>query len=169
MNYITFNQDFSQIGVSGKHGFRLYTTEPFAKTYQNNEGDIGILEMLFSTSMVALVPAPRLLRVMNTKRGTTIVDLTFPSRIDAIRINRKRLIVVLAGALYIYDIGNMKLIHQVDTPPNPLGESMDFASELGEAVKEVLLDKLFFFKTPSQRYTKHNNAPGRRLQLNPSH
>jgi autophagy-related protein 18 len=121
MNYITFNQDFSQIGVAGKAGFRIYTTEPFSKAYQNNEGDVGILEMLFSTTLVALVLSPRFLRIMNTKRGTTICDLTFPSRINAIRINRKRMIVVLEGAIYIYDIGNMKLLHQIDTPPNPLG------------------------------------------------
>ena len=121
MNYITFNQDFSQIGVAGKSGFRIYTTEPFSKTYQNSEGDVGILEMLFSTTLVALVLSPRFLRIMNTKRGTTICDLTFPSRINAIRINRKRMIVVLEGAIYIYDIGNMKLLHQIDTPPNPFG------------------------------------------------
>ncbi|QDS73401.1 hypothetical protein FKW77_007818 [Venturia effusa] len=119
MNYITFNQDFSQIGVAAKHGFRVYSTEPFSKKYQNNEGDVGMVEMLFSTTLVALVLSPRFLRIMNTQRGTTICDLTFPSKINAMRMNRKRMVVVLENAIYIYDIGNMKLLHQIDTPPNP--------------------------------------------------
>ncbi|KAE9966597.1 hypothetical protein EG327_011780 [Venturia inaequalis] len=119
MNYITFNQDFSQVGVAARSGFRLYSTEPFSKRYQNNEGDVGMLEMLFSTTLVALVLSPRFLRIMNTQRGTTICDLTFPSKINAMRMNRKRMVVVLEGAIYIYDIGNMKLLHQIDTPPNP--------------------------------------------------
>ncbi|TLD37975.1 autophagy-related protein 18 [Venturia nashicola] len=119
MNYITFNQDFSQVGVAARSGFRVYNTEPFSKKYQNNEGDVGMLEMLFSTTLVALVLSPRFLRIMNTQRGTTICDLTFPSKINAMRMNRKRMIVVLEGAVYIYDIGNMKLLHQIDTPPNP--------------------------------------------------
>ncbi len=51
------------------NGFRLYTTEPFAKYYENEEGDVSIMEMLFSTSLVALVLSPRLLRILNTKVG----------------------------------------------------------------------------------------------------
>jgi autophagy-related protein 18 len=48
-------------------GFKLYTTEPFAKYYENDESDVSIMEMLFSTSLVALVLSPRLLRILNTK------------------------------------------------------------------------------------------------------
>jgi autophagy-related protein 18 len=58
------------IATSG--GFRLYTTEPFSKYYENEEGDISIMEMLFSTSLVALVLSPRLLRILNTKVGASL-------------------------------------------------------------------------------------------------
>lgn len=34
-------------------------------------------------------------------------------------MNRKRLIVVLEEQLFIYDISNMKLLHTIDTIPNP--------------------------------------------------
>jgi autophagy-related protein 18 len=50
-------------------GFRLYTTEPFSKYYENEEGDVSLMEMLFSTSLVAVILAPRLLRILNTKAG----------------------------------------------------------------------------------------------------
>jgi autophagy-related protein 18 len=102
-------------------GFKLFTTEPFAKYYENEEGDVHILEMLFSTSLVALVLSPRLLRILNTKRQTTICELTFPMKILAVRMNRKRLAVVLEDSIYLYDISNMKLLYTIETSPNPNG------------------------------------------------
>lgn len=77
--------------------------------------------MLYSTPLVALVFSPRSLRVFNTRRKTTICELSFPSRIIAVKMNRKRLAVVLASQIYLYDISNMKPIHTIDTSPNPHG------------------------------------------------
>lgn len=67
MNFVTFNQDHSLLGVGTTKGFRLYNTDPFSKCFETQEGDIAILEMLFSTSLVALILSPRLLRIINTK------------------------------------------------------------------------------------------------------
>jgi hypothetical protein len=88
LNFVTFNQDNTVLGVGKPEygtgieetlslthslgtskGFRLYTTEPFSKSYENEEGDVAIMEMLFSTSLVALILSPRLLRILNTKVG----------------------------------------------------------------------------------------------------
>lgn len=89
MNFVTFNQDHSHLGVgtipiSHSHtplpiltalypgtteGFRIYTTDPFTKQSESKEGDVSSLEMLFSTSLVALTLSPRLLRIQNTKVG----------------------------------------------------------------------------------------------------
>ncbi|KAG1191416.1 hypothetical protein G6F36_002355 [Rhizopus arrhizus] len=96
------------------------------KCYSKQSGGIGIVEMLFCTSLVALVgggetPAfsPRQLQIINTKRQTTICELTFPTVILAVKMNRRRLIVVLEEQIYLYDISNMKLLHTIDTNPNP--------------------------------------------------
>ncbi|KAF9164366.1 autophagy protein [Actinomortierella ambigua] len=87
---------------------------------------IGIVEMLFCTSLVALVGAgdqpsfsPRRLQITNTKRQSTICELTFPTSILAVKLNRKRLIVILEDQIYVYDISNMKLLHTIETSPNP--------------------------------------------------
>lgn len=77
--------------------------------------------MLFSTSLVALVLSPRLLRILNTKRHTTICELTFPMKILTVKMNRKRLAIVLETSIYLYDISNMKLLYTIDTSPNPNG------------------------------------------------
>ncbi|KAF2423611.1 WD40 repeat-like protein [Tothia fuscella] len=119
MNYITFNQDYSSVAVASTKGFRTYSTEPFSETYRWNETPVAMVEVLFSTSLHALVLSPRLLRILNTKKGATICELTFPTKILAIQINRKRLVVVLDGSIYLYDISNMKLLHTIETPPNP--------------------------------------------------
>jgi autophagy-related protein 18 len=58
-----------------------------------------------------------------SKRETTIVELTFPMKILAVRMNRKRLAVVLEESIYIYDISNMKLLQTIETSPNPHGRS----------------------------------------------
>ncbi|KAF9431894.1 autophagy protein [Entomortierella beljakovae] len=80
--------------------------------------------MLFCTSLVAIVGAgdqssPRRLQIINTKRQSTICELTFPTTILSVKLNRKRLIVVLEDQIYVYDISNMKLLHTIETSPNP--------------------------------------------------
>ena len=79
------------------------------------------MEQLFSTSLVALILTPRLLRIVNTKKHSTICELTFHGMVVAVRMNRKRLVVMLEEIVFIYDISNMKLLHQQLTPLNPAG------------------------------------------------
>eukprot|EP00965_Chrysotila_dentata_P117561 3884443-Pleurochrysis_carterae.AAC.2 len=55
-----FSQDSSCLAVGTATGFQLYTCEPFALTATCNRGDDGgvrVLEMLFSSSLVAFVGA----------------------------------------------------------------------------------------------------------------
>ncbi|KAK1146059.1 autophagy protein [Aspergillus melleus] len=119
MNYVTFNQDYSYLAVATAKGFRIFTTEPFAKSYETKEGNIAIIEMLFSTSLVALILSPRRLQITNTKRQSTICELTFPTTVLAVKLNRKRLVIVLEDQIYLYDIQTMKLLYAIETSPNP--------------------------------------------------
>ena len=71
MNFVTFNQDFSCLAVGTRNGYRIYNCDPFGKVYEQKEGgDVSIIEMLFSTSLVALILSPRRLVITNTKVGT---------------------------------------------------------------------------------------------------
>ncbi|ORZ07808.1 WD40-repeat-containing domain protein [Absidia repens] len=124
--FLNFNQDFSCISVGTKRGYRIYNCDPFGKCYSKADGGTGIVEMLFCTSLVALVGAgeqptfsTRHLQIINTKRQSTICELTFPTSILAVKMNRRRLIVVLEEQIFVYDISNMKLLHTIDTNPNP--------------------------------------------------
>ncbi|KAI0403007.1 protein-vacuolar targeting protein Atg18 [Xylaria palmicola] len=119
LNFVTFNQDHSCLAVGTSKGFRIYHTDPFSKIFSSNENNISIIEMLFSTSLVALILSPRHLLIQNTKRGSVICELSFPSAVLAVRLNRKRLCVVLEDSIYLYDIANMSLLQRIDTSPNP--------------------------------------------------
>src|SRR3954462_6490748 len=103
LNFITFNQDHSCLAVGTSKGFRIYHTDPLAKIFNSDNGNVSIIEMLFSTSLVALIMSPRHLIIENTKRGSVICELTFPSAVLAVRLNRKRLAVVLEEEIYLYD------------------------------------------------------------------
>ncbi|KAL7624450.1 autophagy protein [Parahypoxylon ruwenzoriense] len=119
LNFITFNQDHSCLAVGTSRGFRIYHTDPFSKIFSSDDGNIAIVEMLFSTSLVALILSPRHLKIQNTKRASVICELTFPSAVLAVRLNRKRLSVVLEDEIYLYDIANMSLLTNIATSPNP--------------------------------------------------
>lgn len=124
---MSFNQDFSCFSIGTKQeGYKLFNVDAFGKIHSQSNGGYGIVEMLFCTSLVALVGlgdqpdlSPRRLQIVNTKRQSTICELTFPTSLLAVRLNRKRLIAVLEQQIYIYDISNMKLLHTIETSSNP--------------------------------------------------
>ncbi|KAJ7669573.1 hypothetical protein B0H17DRAFT_949264, partial [Mycena rosella] len=64
--------------------------------------------------------SPRQLQIVNTKRQSTICELLFSSPILAIKLNRKTLVVVLETKIYyVYDMSSMRLLHVLETVPNP--------------------------------------------------
>ncbi|KAG8906561.1 autophagy protein [Tulasnella sp. 403] len=126
MLFANFNQDFTCISVGTKKGYSITNCDPFGRVYTKNDGARGIVEMLFCTSLIALVGAadqpsssPRKLQIVNTKRQSMICELLFPSSILAVKLNRKTLVIVLETEIYIYDISNMKLLHVIETAKNP--------------------------------------------------
>ncbi|KAG7444264.1 WD40 repeat-like protein [Guyanagaster necrorhizus] len=126
MLFANFNQDFSCVSVGTRRGYSITNCEPFGRVYTMNDGARGIVEMLFCTSLIALVGAadqphssPRKLQIVNTKRQSMICELLFPSSILAVKLNRKTLVIVLETEIYIYDISNMRLLHVIETTANP--------------------------------------------------
>ncbi|KAG0699222.1 WD40 repeat-like protein [Suillus ampliporus] len=126
MLFANFNQDFSCVSVGTRKGYSITNCDPFGRVYTMNDGARGIVEMLFCTSLIALVGAadqpqssPRKLQIVNTKRQSMICELLFPSSILAVKLNRKTLVIVLEVEIYIYDISNMRLLHIIETTPNP--------------------------------------------------
>ena len=104
--------------------------------------------MLFCTSLVVQTgggahpsASPRRLQLTNTKvrpprpiktrhsnllslpfqRQVVICELNFQSTVLSVKLNRKRLVVLLEDKLHIFDISNMKSIYVTDIPTNKKG------------------------------------------------
>ncbi|KAJ7448383.1 hypothetical protein FB451DRAFT_1533057, partial [Mycena latifolia] len=149
MLFANFNQDYSCVSFGTRKGYSITNCDPFGRVYTQHDGARGIVEMLFCTSLIALVGAPsssssgsnshsssvshssatnsasgsgtspRKLQIVNTKRQSMICELLFPSSILAVKLNRKTLVIVLETEIYMYDISNMRLLHVTETVPNP--------------------------------------------------
>ncbi|KAL4858669.1 Gamma carbonic anhydrase 1 [Chlorella vulgaris] len=84
--------------------------------------------MLFCTSLVAFVGAgeqphltPRKLSLLNTHSNAIIQNLSFPSSVLGVHLNRKRLVAVLERRAFVYDLESLQLLGTLDTPANPRG------------------------------------------------
>ncbi|GAM17880.1 hypothetical protein SAMD00019534_010550, partial [Acytostelium subglobosum LB1] len=125
--FVNFNQDFTCVAVGTPEGFKIFNSEPYNLCFSQSSGGVGLIEMLFSTSLVALVgsgeggSSQRRLLIKNIKTNQTICDLNFVTAILNVKINRTRLVVVMETKIHIYDINNMKLLETRDVDPNPRG------------------------------------------------
>lgn len=128
VNFINFNQTGTCISLGTSQGFKIFNCDPFGKFYSEDSGGYAIVEMLFSTSLLSVVgigdqPAmsPRRLRIINTKKHSVICEVTFPTSILSVKMNKSRLVVLLQEQIYIYDISNMRLLHTIETNCNSQG------------------------------------------------
>eukprot|EP00879_Flechtneria_rotunda_P031277 GHRR01034153.1.p1 GENE.GHRR01034153.1~~GHRR01034153.1.p1 ORF type:complete len:216 (+),score=52.76 GHRR01034153.1:491-1138(+) len=126
--HIAFNQDSTCIAIGTSEGIRIYHIETHQICYKDDIGAVGIVEMLFCTSLLAYVGAgdqpsltPRKLTVLNTSSGTAIRDLTFSSSVLAVRLNRQRLVAMLDGRAHVYALQTLAQLRIIETPANPKG------------------------------------------------
>lgn len=124
----SFNQDYSCFAIGTKDGFRIFDCNTGRLLYERAIGAFSIVEMLFSSSLLAIVGAgeqpslsPRRLCLFNTTTGTALRELNFLTTILAVRVNKKRLIIILLEKTYIYDINSLTILDAVDTVPNLKG------------------------------------------------
>ncbi|XP_038698620.1 autophagy-related protein 18b isoform X2 [Tripterygium wilfordii] len=124
----SFNQDNSGFAISTKDGFKIFDSNTGRLCYERGIGAFVIVEMLYSSSLLAIVGAgeqpslsPRRLCLFNTTTGSALRDLNFLTTILAVRLNQKRLVVVLEEKTYIYDSNSLAILDTIDTVPNLKG------------------------------------------------
>ncbi|KAD6454464.1 hypothetical protein E3N88_09170 [Mikania micrantha] len=93
----SFNQDYSCFVIGTKDGFRIFASNTGRVLYERVIGAFVIVEMLFSSSLLAIVGAgeqaslsPRRLCLFNTETGTALRELNFLTSVLAVFVNRKR-------------------------------------------------------------------------------
>ncbi|KAL2572379.1 hypothetical protein AAZV13_17G064700 [Glycine max] len=124
----SFNQDHSYFAVGTRDGVRIFDTNTGRLCYERAVGAFVIAEMLFSSSLLAIVGAgdqpslsPRRLCLFNTTTGAALRELNFLTSILAVRMNRQRLIVILQDKAYVYEINSLTILDTIDTVPNIKG------------------------------------------------
>ncbi|KAL3629755.1 Autophagy-related protein 18b [Castilleja foliolosa] len=135
----SFNQDNSCFAIGTKDGFKIFDCDTGRLLYERVSftriwfillvvGAFIIVEMLYRSSLLAIVGAgeqpalsPRRLCLLNTTSGTPLRELNFLTSILAVRVNRKRLIVVMLDQTYIYDVNSLEIKRIIDTVPNAQG------------------------------------------------
>mmetsp|Transcript_65085 Transcript_65085/g.74793 ORF Transcript_65085/g.74793 Transcript_65085/m.74793 type:complete len:373 (-) Transcript_65085:188-1306(-) len=121
----TFNNDFSCLAMGTRTGFKIFGLDPFQLLYENNEGGIGIIRMLESTNLIALVgsgehPArsPRRITLWNKTKNVAVFEISFSNKIIGVRINKERLAVFSHNKLYLHNMQNAQRLTAIDTIDN---------------------------------------------------
>ncbi|XP_038998812.1 autophagy-related protein 18b-like isoform X2 [Hibiscus syriacus] len=124
----SFNQDNSGFAISTKDCFKIIDSNTGRLCYERAVGTFIIVEMLYSSSLLAIVGAgeqpslsPRRLCLFNTTTGAPLREMTFLTSILSVRLNRKRLVVVLLEKTYIYDTNSLSMLDTIDTVSNSKG------------------------------------------------
>lgn len=125
---LSVNQDSTCIAIGSLHGIRIFNVEQGRTLFSEDYGAIKIVEMLFCTSLLAYVGAgeqphlsPRKLTLMNTQTMSAIKTSMYRSSILAVRMNRRRLVVVLETQAIVSELENLQKLRVIETPPNPQG------------------------------------------------
>jgi len=128
-SFLSFNQDASSLTVGTEDGYKLFSMLSLAidnleVLHHNKNKEIVIAERLFRSSLVGVVSrdSPRTLCVTHFKKGSEICRFPYSEKIQAVKMNRARLVVCLEDSLYIHNIKDMKVLHIIrDTPANHRG------------------------------------------------
>lgn len=127
---VSWNQDYGCFAAGTSHGFRIYNCEPFKETFRRDlkSGGFGIVEMLFRCNILALVGGgansqypPNKVLIWDDHQGRCIGEFAFRSDVRGVKLRRDRIVAVLEHKIYVYNMTDLKLLHQIETLANPKG------------------------------------------------
>ncbi|KAK6925435.1 WD40 repeat [Dillenia turbinata] len=127
---VSWNQDYGCIAAGTSSGFRIYNCDPFKETFRRDLkcGGFGVVEMLFRCNILALVGGransqypPNKVIIWDDHQSRCIGEFSFRSEVRAVKLRRDRIVIVLEHKIYVYDLLDLKLLHQIETLANPRG------------------------------------------------
>jgi hypothetical protein len=124
-----FNQTHDHLSFGTEAGWQIVACEPFEPCHSVSvAGGVSVTGMLFTSSLIAIVghgeraeTSPRRLRLWNSSTSSPVFELTFATSVLRVLMNRTRLLVVLVDATHVFELSTMRLLHQLESAPNPLG------------------------------------------------
>jgi len=129
---LTFNQDHGLFACSTDGGVKIFNVQPLAKKTFLREASLGtvsICEMLGRSNCLAFVPggvkpkfADNSILIWDDIRKDFVFELTFPSTVLAVKLQKERLIAVLLNRVHVFSFpNNPQKLFCYETKDNPLG------------------------------------------------
>ena len=91
---------------------------------------VGIIEMLYTTNLIALVGAENdekevfssnRLTIWNCNKSNSICEISFQFRVNAVKINKQRLVISIKDKIHIYDLKDTRILESIVVKNNQLG------------------------------------------------
>lgn len=128
ITFLGLNQDQSCLAVGTASGFMIFSTETCALLHHEECGAVSVVEMLFRTSLVALVgnsarggpgSSGRQLTMWNTKERCKICHLCFEALIYGVKMSHRRITVLLREEVHILDLKTMQSLRVIERAASP--------------------------------------------------
>ena len=129
MLYISFNQNSSCFAIGTENGFIIYSTFPFKDKFTRNlNGGIGIIEMLNSSNILALVGGGKYPKYNKNKvivwddyEQKVVSELKFTNSIKNVKLKNDKIFIVLEKKIFVFNLETFENIESIDTCDNSKG------------------------------------------------
>ena len=125
--YFNFNQDNTCLAIGTKRGFRIFQCHPFDLIYCADIGAVSIIEMQYTSNILALVGdgdslqfSQKRLMIWDTKANGGTAEISFSSKIVKVKMNQELIFVATKDKIFIYQLNGMTLLDKLDVE-NHLG------------------------------------------------
>lgn len=133
---ISFSQDYQSFAFGTQSGFQVFNTDPVRLRFRrdpfdpDNPGGIALIELLFQSSILALVGGGRHPRfppdqviIWDESRGSALAEVDIKAPVLAIRLVQGRLFVASELRIDVFSLTSAENMHicQLTTGLNPLG------------------------------------------------
>lgn len=126
---VAFNQDGSCFALGTNNGFAIYNTFPLKQAYRREGvGDIGLMQMLYRTNVVAIVGGgknfrfpPNKVMLWDDHQLRPIGELCMRQQVRCVKLRRDMIVVTTESKVYVYNLDDLRLRDQLETYPNPKG------------------------------------------------
>ena len=127
--YFSINQDQTCLVVGTEKGFRLYDLIPLKLRYQRIlNGGIGIIEMMYTKSIFALVGGgktpkytPNKVILWDDYQAKVLNEFKLASSVINLKLKKDKIIIVCEQRIYIYNLDKYKLLETLETFKNEMG------------------------------------------------
>ena len=118
MLYISFNQNSSCFAIGTENGFIIYSTFPFKDKFTRNlNGGIGIIEMLNSSNILALVGGGKYPKYNKNKvivwddyEQKVVSELKFTNSIINVKLKNDKIFIVLEKKIFVFNLETFEIL-----------------------------------------------------------